>query len=112
MTEFKNLADFKRRVTHMTLVRQAWRREGELVDTDFNWLLIDSTHPNPLLGVKRPVAKINSVDIMLTTIKPDGETVLSHLQLGKASEWSFDGATVTRDDGSGLMQYTVEAREA
>jgi hypothetical protein len=102
MTEFKNLADFKRRVTHMTLVRQAWRREGELVDTDFNWLL----------GVKRPVAKINSVDIMLTTIKPDGETVLSHLQLGKASEWSFDGATVTRDDGSGLMQYTVEAREA
>jgi hypothetical protein len=107
--DFKSFADFKRRVSHMTLVRQAVRKDpatgnysrtGELVDT-----------PNRLVGIKRPVAKINSVDIMLTTEKPDGETVLSHLQLGKASEWSFDGDMVTRDDGSGIMQYRVEARD-
>ena len=109
MTGFKNLADFKRRVTHMTLVRQAVRKDpvtgnysptGELVDTA-NWLV----------GIKRPVAKINSVDIMLTTTRPDGEVVDSHLQLGKASQWTFDGDTVTRDDGSGIMQYKVEARD-
>jgi hypothetical protein len=109
MTEFKSLADFKRRVTHMTLVRQAVRKdpktgnytpEGELVDV-----------ANRLVGIKRPVAKINSVDILLTTEKPDGTIVQSHLPIGPASEWSFDGATVTRDDGSGIMQYTVEARD-
>lgn len=100
MTQFKSLADFKRRVTHMTLVRQAWRKDGELVDT-----------PNRLVGIKRPVAKINTVDILLTTEKPDGTTVLSHLAIGPASEWSFDGDTVTRDDGSGIMQYKVEARD-
>jgi hypothetical protein len=102
LTEFTSFADFKRRVTHMTLTRQAWRKDGELVDS-----------PNWLKGIRREVAKINSVDIMLTTPKrggAEGETVLSHLQLGKASEWSFDGSTVTRDDGSGIMQYTVEAQ--
>lgn len=109
MTEFKSLADFKRRVTHMTLLRQAVRKDpvtgrysdtGELVDTA-NWLV----------GIKRPVEKINSVDIMLTTERPGGEIVTSHLTLGKASQWSFDGDTVTRDDGSGIMQYKVEARD-
>lgn len=103
MTEFKSFADFKRRVTHMTMTRQGWYKDG---------VLVESTHNNRLLGVKRPVAKINSVDIMLTTEKPDGETVLSHLQLGKASDWSFDGTTVTHDDGHGMLQYEVEAREA
>jgi hypothetical protein len=103
VTEFKNFADFKRRVTHMTLLKQGWYKNGQLQEMT----------TNPLLGVKRPVAKINSVDIMLTTRKPgsDGETVLSHLSLGKASEWSFDGDTVTKDDGYGIMQYKVEARD-
>jgi hypothetical protein len=109
MKEFKSLADFKRRVTHMTLLRQAVRKDpvtGNLSDTGE---LVDT--PNRLVGIKRPVAKINSVDILLTTEKPDGETVLSHLAIGPASEWTFDGDTVTRDDGSGIMQYRVEARD-
>lgn len=101
MPEFKSLADFKRRVTHMTLVKQGWYKSGQLQEMA----------TNPLLGSKRPVAKINSVDIMLTTQKPNGETVLSHLPLGKASHWSFDGETVTIDDGYNLMQYRVEARD-
>lgn len=103
MTEFKSLADFKRRVTHMTLVKQGWYKNGQLQEMT----------TNPLLGVKRPVAKINSADIMLTTRKPGtpDEAVLSHLPLGKASHWSFDGDTVTIDDGHGIMQYRVEARD-
>lgn len=101
MTEFKSFADFKRRVTHMTMVKTGWYKDGHLIET----------FRNPLLGVKRPVAKINSVDIMLTTPKPDGSTVLSHLQLGKASHWIFDGDTVTHDDGHSLLQYQVEARD-
>lgn len=104
MSDFKSLADFKRRVSHMTLIKQGWYKNGQLQEMT----------TNPLLGTKRPVAKINSVDIMLTTRKPgsaEGETVLSHLQLGKASHWSFDGDTVTIDDGHNLMQYRVEARD-
>lgn len=101
MTEFKSLADFKRRVKTMTMVKQGWYKDGVLVETTFN----------PLLGVTRPVAKVNTVDIMLTTQKPDGTTVLSHLGLGKASDWSFDGTTVTQDDGRSFLQYTVEARD-
>lgn len=101
MTEFKSFADFKRRVTHMTMVRQGWYKNGELQEMT----------TNPLLGIKRPVAKVNSVDIMLTTQKPDGTEVLSHCQIGKASQWTFDGDTVTHDDGHGLLQYKVEARD-
>ena len=109
MTEFKNLADFKRRVTHMTLLRQAVRKDPATGNMSRTGELVDSR--NWLVGIRRPVEKINSVDIMLTTEKPDGEVVTSHLQLGKASEWSFDGDTVTKDDGSGIMQYRVEARD-
>ena len=101
MTEFKSFADFKRRVTHMTMIKQGWYKNGQLQEMT----------TNPLLGVKRPVAKVNTVDIMLTTQKPDGTTVLSHLGLGKASHWSFDGTTVTQDDGYSLLQYRVEAKE-
>lgn len=109
MTTFKNLADFKRRVTHMTLIRQAVRKDPATGNCSRTGELVDIA--NRMVGIKRPVAKINSVDIMLTTERPGGETVLSHLQLGKASEWSFDGDTVTRDDGTGIMQYRVEARD-
>lgn len=109
MTEFKNFADFKRRVTHMTLVRQAIRKDPTTGNCSPTGELVDSA--NWLVGIKRPVEKVNSVDIMLTTEKPDGEVVTSHLTLGKASQWSFDGDTVTKDDGSGIMQYKVEARD-
>jgi hypothetical protein len=102
VTEFKSLADFKRRVTSMTMVKQGWYKDGQLQEMT----------TNPLLGVKRPIARINSVDIMLSTRKPGSEeTVLSHLDLGKAAHWSFDGDTVTKDDGYSLLQYKVEARD-
>lgn len=101
MTEFKSFADFKRRVTHMTMVKSGWYKDG----------VLQETRTNPLLGVKRPVAKVNTVDMMLTTLKPDGTEVLSHLQLGRASEWTFDGDLITRDDGHSLLQYRAEARD-
>lgn len=100
MTEFKSFADFKRRVTHMTMVKTGWYKDGHLIET----------YSNPLLGVKRPVAKINTVDIMLKTETPNG-VKLSHLPLRKASDWTFDGDTATWDDGTGILQYKVEARD-
>jgi hypothetical protein len=98
-TEFKSFADFKRRVKRMTLVKQGWYKDGVLKEVDSNWLI----------GIDREVEKINSVDIMLKTQKPDGEWVTSHLQIGKASDWAFDGDVATKDDGHGVMQYRVEA---
>lgn len=100
MTEFKSFADFKRRVTHMTMVKAGWYRDGVFVDT---------TSGHRLIGVKREVHAVNSVDIMLKT--DVAKSGVSHLRIGKASEWTFDGTTVTHDDGHGLLQYAVEARE-
>jgi hypothetical protein len=96
---FKSFADFKRRVSAMTLLRQTWLKNGIETDAD-----------NRLIGVRREVVKVNSVDIQLATEGASGG--VSHLGLGKASHWTFDGDTVTKNDGYGSMTYKVEARDA
>ncbi len=104
MTEFKSFADFKRRVTHMTMVKSGWWRDGEFIDQTAN------EAARRVIGVKREVVKINTVDILLATAH--SKTGVSHLPLRKASDWSFDGDTVTYDDGGTFLQYKVEARES
>lgn len=94
---FKSFADFKRRITGMTMTLQSqqWLKDGIMTDAD-----------NRLVGVPRKVLKVNSVDIQLATeLASNG---VSHLGLGKASMWTFDGDTVTKDDGYGRMTYKVE----
>lgn len=97
--QFTSLADFKRRVKALTLLK------SEVANNDGVFEDRTEMHIRNLGGEpRREVIKVRSADILMR--KADGST--SYLPLASAKSWKFEGDTVTLEHSHFRITYRAE----
>lgn len=93
---FSSVAEMKRELVPGTKIQMTYHRH-------------DRAGALSLVGAVRTVTRANTVDLMIETVRPDGEVVESHMGWPKLAEVRFEenGWTILGPDGEDFMSYVV-----
>ncbi len=93
---FASVAEMKRELVPGTKIRMTFHRH-------------DRPGSGSLVGAVRTVTRANTVDLMIETVRPDGEVVESHMGWPSRDKVRFDenGWTILGPDGEDFMSYVV-----
>jgi hypothetical protein len=95
---FKTVAEMKRSLTPGTVITMTYHRFPEPI-----------TGGPGLVGIARKVARTNTVDLLIETVRPGGKVVESHMRWPKRDEVLFTprGWAILDEDGDPFMVYEI-----
>lgn len=93
---FGSVAEMKRALIPGTKIKMTYHRH-------------DRPNLPSLVGQVRTVTRANTVDLMIETERPNGQTVESHMQWPKRDGVRFEdrGWSILDHDGEPLMSYEI-----